>query len=202
MNGEFQIGPFPDIGGPFDTAVEFFEAWANHAKFRQDEDKVLKLMNGHPLAGELLQSIKAFPSLIKEKADVLTKRNHGPFPVCHRDFLHSNIIVNDNFEALAIIDWEHASTLPVELLNFPDFLSVAPARFGPPEYYDENGEPVDDMVKGKLKERMDYIRMVRSAEQGDHLLSECLSDRKSMDLAYSMSAFLNGKLGLYSRVIE
>jgi hypothetical protein len=32
-DGSPHIGPFSDIGGPFETATAFFKAWAAYAKF-------------------------------------------------------------------------------------------------------------------------------------------------------------------------
>jgi hypothetical protein len=35
---DFECGPLPGIGGPFDTATAFFEAWADSVKFKWDKD--------------------------------------------------------------------------------------------------------------------------------------------------------------------
>ncbi|KAI1341808.1 hypothetical protein F5Y15DRAFT_375343 [Xylariaceae sp. FL0016] len=60
-NGQYDIGPFPDIGGPFSSATSFFEAWGKHAKFPPGKDRILELMRGGP-ATQVLLAINNFPS--------------------------------------------------------------------------------------------------------------------------------------------
>jgi hypothetical protein len=36
----YESGPFPGIGGPFDTAAAFFEAWADKVKFKWDKETI------------------------------------------------------------------------------------------------------------------------------------------------------------------
>ncbi|OBT97653.1 hypothetical protein VE01_04426 [Pseudogymnoascus verrucosus] len=40
QDGNYDIGPLPDLGGPFDTATAFFEAWAAKAKFPKSRDTI------------------------------------------------------------------------------------------------------------------------------------------------------------------
>lgn len=202
----YDIGPFQDIGGPFDTVAAFFEAWAENAQFPSNEQKIRDLMKGAPIewTEEVLKSINEFPSQIKALARDLLHRdgNNGPFPLCHTDFLHSNIIVDDNFDVLGIIDWEGACTLPLQLITFPNFLKALPRPFDSPNNYDEDGQPVDAEDKQRWQDRRDYVQMVKSAEYEDHILSTCLSNEKHVSIAYCMTAFENGKLGFYNRVVD
>ncbi|KAH8193683.1 hypothetical protein TruAng_012153 [Truncatella angustata] len=197
-HGEYDIGPFPDIGGPFNTATEFFEAWADYARFPYGEDKIMQMMGGGP-AQQVLKAINDFPSRIKARAGRFTQHGHGPFPLHHGDFIHSNMIVNENFEVIAVIDWEGACTLPLELVAFPGFLDVMPVEFGSP---DGNGLPADEDEKRRWEGRQHYVKMVELVEQQDHVLSGCLNDEKCLVLAYSMAAYRNGKLGFYNRMIK
>ncbi|KAH8198186.1 hypothetical protein TruAng_007667 [Truncatella angustata] len=41
VQGHYDIGPFPHIGGSFETAASFFEAWAAHAEFPTSSFKYL-----------------------------------------------------------------------------------------------------------------------------------------------------------------
>jgi hypothetical protein len=43
-DGKFSImgGPLPGIGGPFDTATAFFEAWADSVKFKWDKETITR----------------------------------------------------------------------------------------------------------------------------------------------------------------
>jgi hypothetical protein len=198
-DGDYVIGPFQDIGGPFNTAAEFFKAWGKHAKFPRGKDEILEMMGGGP-AQKVLKAINEFPSQIEVMADQLSQHEYGPFPLCHGDFLHSNMIVNESFEVIGIIDWEGACTLPLELVTFPSFLNIMPIHFGSPEGYDQDELPVDCEERQRWKERQDYVQMVKSAEENDHVLSMCLSNKKGLALAYYMNAYGNGKLGFYDTV--
>jgi len=78
-----------------------------------------------------------------------------------------------------------------------------PVSFDLPQKYDQDGQPLDEEVRQTWRERQEYIEMVRSAELEDHLLSTCLSSKRSQALAYAYGAFTSiGKLGFYDRVIE
>lgn len=203
QDGEWDIGPLPDIGGPFDTATQFFEAWVDHVKFPHDQHHILEMMKGQPAqrTQEVLQAVMEFPSQIRAMASRLSQHNDGPFPLCHRDFIHSNMIVNEAFDVIAVIDWEGACTLPQELICFPDFLRATPIQFNPSESYAADGLPKDDKERQRWVEREEYLEMVRAAEGIDHVLSGCLSDEKALALSYSMQAYCNGHLGYYDKVI-
>lgn len=201
QEGKYDIGPLPVIGGPFDSATSFFEAWAAHTKFPLEEDRILELMKGGP-AQRVLAAINDFPSRVMAAASQILHSNHGPFPLCHADFLHSNIVVDDSFQVLGIIDWEGACTLPLQLVTFPGFLNAMPILFDSPDNYDEAGQPVDSHQRQRWEDRTDYVQMVKSAEHKDDVLSRCLGDEKSLALAYSMKAYESGKLGFYDEVIS
>jgi hypothetical protein len=204
-DGRYDIGPFPDIGGPFETATAFFEAWAAHAKFPMSMDKILKSMNGGPVK-DILASITEFPLQVGAMASFLSSSDRGPFPVSHTDFLHSNIVIDQKYKILGVINWEGACTLPWELVEFPIFLETVPVPMDAPWNYNEFGEPLEQDTRRKWQERKDYVKMVakvESTKQSDHKLSTTLGDQSLQNLAYAMRVYLNpGKLGFYSKVLE
>ncbi|KAI0472818.1 kinase-like domain-containing protein [Xylariaceae sp. FL0804] len=200
-DGEYGIGPFPELGGPFTTTASFLESWANHVEFLSSKEEILQMMRGGP-AEQVLTAITEFPSRIRAWASQLSHEDDGPFPLCHTDFLHSNIIVDERFKVLGIIDWEGACTLPLELVAFPAFLSATPVMFDSPENYDKDGLPLDDEQKQRWKDREEYVDMVEYFEQDDRVLSSCLKNTEHLALAYAITAYSNGKLGLYDEVIE
>lgn len=54
-------------------------------------------------AKNMVEIIENFPSQIKALASRLSLCNEGPFPLAHDDFLHSNILVDeDNFDVTGI----------------------------------------------------------------------------------------------------
>jgi len=195
----------PGIGGPFNTAAAFFEAWADNVKFKWDNETIGRMMQKGPIPAEqMIAIINQFPSQIKAMASRLSASNNGPFPLDHDDFLHSNIMVDENsFNVTGIIDWEGACTVPWELIAFPEFLQAMPASFDLPQKYDRDGQPLDEEMRQTWRERREYIEMVKSAELKDKLLSTCLSSNRSQALAYAYGAFTSiGKLGFYDRVID
>ncbi|KAI0102272.1 hypothetical protein GGR51DRAFT_527686 [Nemania sp. FL0031] len=164
---------------------------------RYDAKEILK---GGP-AQRVLAAIDVFPSRTKAAARRISCNNYGPFLICHADFPHSNIAVDENFEVLGIIDWESACTFPLQLVMFLHFLDVTPASFDSPGNYHEDGQPIDGHKRQPWQDRKDYVQIVESVEQEDHVLSTCLRDEKSLALAYSTMAYKNGKLRVYDTVI-
>lgn len=61
---------------------------------------------------EVFSSVSSFPNSIAKLADRLSICDQGPFPLCHGDFGHNNVIVDDDYEVLGVIDWEHAYAGP------------------------------------------------------------------------------------------
>jgi len=170
--GKYECGPLPGIGGPFDTATAFFEAWADSVKFKWDKERIMNMMQRGPIPGEkMVEIIENFPSQLKAMASRLSTCNEGPFPLTHDDFLHSKIMVDEgSFDVTGIIDGQGACAVPCELVAFPDFLKAMPVYFDLPQKYDQHGQPLDEELQEVWRERGDYIEMVRSMEHADSLL--------------------------------
>ncbi|KAJ5470421.1 hypothetical protein N7530_007778 [Penicillium desertorum] len=202
--GGYVCGPLPGIGGPFDTATAFFEAWADSVKFKWDKETITRMMQRGPVPAEqIVAIIEDFPSQIKAIASRLSLCDEGPFPLAHDDFLHSNIMVDEEtFDVTGIIDWEGACTVPYELVAFPDFLTAMPVSFDLPQKYDRDGQPFDEELRETWRERGEYIEMVKLVELQDSVLSACLSCKRNQAIAYSYGAYTSvGKLGFYDRVM-
>jgi len=90
-DGTFVQGPIPGIGGPFHTAGEFFHPWALNTKFGMDPNRLQAACG--PLANEIIPSVEGFKDAIQGLAESFSIANDGPFPLCHGDFGHNNIIV-------------------------------------------------------------------------------------------------------------
>jgi hypothetical protein len=98
----------------------------------------------------------------------LSAHNNGPFPLCHDDFFHSNIVVDEgSFDVTGVIDWEEACTVPWELVVLPGFLETIPASFDLPEKYDRDGQPLDGESRQTWREREENIELVQAAEAGE-----------------------------------
>lgn len=207
--GGFDIGPLPDLGGPFETASAFLEAWANNVKFRKTREEIIRMMPANqPLAERVAEAIENFPAQIKA---LVAHRppsalDNGPFPLVHADFLHSNILVDSDFNAIGLIDWEGAQTVPWEFITYPRFLEAMPPAFDLPANYDDSGQPLDEETRELWRERERYVELVQAAErmaEGDGMLSASLGNDAHQALAYCMMAYDDiGKLGFYDSVVE
>jgi hypothetical protein len=43
-------------------------------------------------------------------------RIRGPFPLCHLDLHHGNLLFDEEFNLTGVLDWSHAQTVPIERL--------------------------------------------------------------------------------------
>jgi hypothetical protein len=204
-DGTYQQGPIPGLGGPFDTATEFFKAWAAKAEFGMSDEQ-LQAASG-PYATEIILSVNSFTKSISKLAGRLSVRDHGPFPLCHGDFGHNNVIVDDKYHVLGVIDWETAFAGPVEVFgDFPLNLSTIPPAMDAPWNYDEEGSPRSIDLVRKCADQKDYIAAVRQEENrsdgNNHFLSEALRDSGRQQLITAMRLYQNGKVGWYSKLID
>ncbi|KAJ5578690.1 uncharacterized protein N7459_007654 [Penicillium hispanicum] len=205
-DGSYEQGPIPGLGGPFESATEFFEAWAANSEFGLSEDRLRGTAGS--LTEELLSSASSFKSLVGSSAGKLSVRDRGPFPICHGDFGHNNMIFDDNYQLLGVIDWEAAFAGPWEISGeFPLTLSVIPPDMDAPWNYDDRGFPKDAEDKQRLADREEYIAMVIEKERELDLtegyrLSMALQDPSRQYLATAIRLYQRGKPGWYSKVME
>lgn len=89
----YQQGPVPELCGHFDTATDFFKAWATYASFGMSPSSLTDASDSY--ANEVETSTASFEPLINDLATRLSVRNEGPFPPCHGNFGHNNIIFDD-----------------------------------------------------------------------------------------------------------
>lgn len=154
---------------------------------------------------EIIAQIANFPPKVGELASKFSTRDHGPFPLFHVDFGHNNIVVDDDYNVLGVIDWEHACSVPWERIYFPWSLSLVPAPMTP-DNYDEDGIPKDLDNRIIKEEQKSYINMVQEMERNkglSNLLSATLANEASQDLAYAMKLYTeDGVCGQYTNVLD
>ncbi|KAJ5117491.1 hypothetical protein N7448_011123 [Penicillium atrosanguineum] len=205
-NGSYDIDPIPGIGGPFRTAQDFFLAWADNAKFPTAEALIRSQLSQLPLdvVEEIILSIHQFPVLFKEAVRRMSF-SQGPFPLHHPDFNHSNVIIDDAYGILSVIDWEGASTVPWEIVEFPMFLYTVPPPIDLPSKYDPTGYPINPEIQKRWEERQNYVELVKRVEKGEDLdckLSATLACRDTQNLATSVRLYADvGKVGYYCRLL-
>ena len=207
-DGSYSVGSIPWLGGPFDTAAAFFGAWAEHAEYPYDDDFVrqsCRSQGGEGVADQLLSAIKNFPTQIKSLAQTLSSSNDGPFPLIHPDSNQSNIVVDDEYNILGVIDWEAAHTVPWELVEVPHFLSTTPRPMDGPWNYDANGTTTDPELVRTWQDIASYTKLVAEAEGAagtDCKLSSVLRDDNSQYLGHAIRRYTEGKMGFRDRVLE
>lgn len=204
-NGNFTAGPIPGVGGPFDTAASFIQAWAAKIRYPYNEEYLSKHVPSS-LIDEIVKGVNEFPNRVaKLAASGKCFVSKGPFPIRHADLFPSNIIVTKTFHVLGVIDWEGACTMPWELVDAPLSISTVPLLLNPPEHYDEAGQPRDQDEARRWADERAYAVMVREAEKeahADHWLSNMLANRDAQDLAGIIHLFAQGKIGFYGRALD
>ncbi|KAF9238315.1 hypothetical protein DTO027I6_8420 [Penicillium roqueforti] len=201
--GSYDVDSIPGIGGPFETAAEYFAAWSNTVKFPMRDIDIRSRLPSH-WHDEVPASIGGFPDKIKEALHILSVKNEGPFPLFHPDFRHSNVIIDGDYNILSVIDWEHAGTVPWGVVDFPLFLGVVPPPMDLPTNYDAEGNPVDEETRKLRRERNDYVQSVRDFEErgSDNSLSTILASPYIQNIATALGLYENGKLGLYCKLFD
>jgi hypothetical protein len=157
--GTYDIGPLPDgLGGPCRTATEYYRAWAAQNKSTPG-------------------ATSPFVSLIGEVAPIISKHDHGPFRLVHGDFGHNNVIVDDNFNILSVIDWEGSFVGPAEMASrFPLRNQMYPETLIPIVRAGD-GRILDEQVRKKAESREVFMAAVAAEE--DRL---CISPRLSTSM--------------------
>jgi hypothetical protein len=99
--------------GPFSSAVEYFAALGEAALVKAgpptDDPK------GDSMFFARLGAV-VFINIVQHTA---LFEGGAPFPLNHMDLGTQNILVDDDFNFLAIIDWEFAQTAPCQVNHFP-----------------------------------------------------------------------------------
>lgn len=203
-DGSYDIGPVPGLGGPFETAQEYFAAWAHSVQFSTSEETIRPQVPSD-FADELVLSIRQFPTQFKEALNRLPIST-GPFPLHHPDFYHSNVIIDDAYNISSIIDWDGAGTVPWEVVQFPMFLYTVPPPIDLPSKYDHDGYPCDCGDTETLEGTGEYIEYVKEAEGRkalDSKLSTILACHGVQNLATSIRLYKEeGKVGDYCRLLQ
>ncbi|KND89022.1 Altered inheritance of mitochondria protein 9, mitochondrial [Tolypocladium ophioglossoides CBS 100239] len=108
-SGEVGIGHLPaafGFQGPFNLPADYFSSWVGQ------NPKFKNLQHLNDLS--LRHATESFPGRL---GSVIHKLNAnglcGRYPVLHPDFFMHNILLNDEFEVVGVIDWEYAYSVPI-----------------------------------------------------------------------------------------
>ncbi|KAI9841604.1 MAG: hypothetical protein M1837_000511 [Sclerophora amabilis] len=105
------------LPGPLTTSLEFFHAEAS---------AIIKgAIANHPNDPEWITACWMVKTGLNRF--IMPERVvHGPFPLCHLDLHHGNLLFDDRYNLTGVIDWSHAQTVPIERMAFTPELMIAP----------------------------------------------------------------------------
>lgn len=120
-NGTIDIGPLPasfGFEGPFTSAVDYFLSWVAHAEFGNLDFLYGRLEENDELRS-LKQAVTLFPSRLKSAVEKRSPKNpigyENCYPIVHRDFQLHNILFDDTYNVVGVIDWEGSHSAPLEV---------------------------------------------------------------------------------------
>lgn len=103
---------------------------------------------------------------------VVDDRVHGPFPLCHLDLHHGNLLFDEDFNLTGVLDWAQAQTVPLERLAVsPEFVSGP----GSPAEIQEATMRLVDLIAQSLQD------LEREEGVGDDQVSSPLSTSQGDD---------------------
>jgi Phosphotransferase enzyme family len=183
-DGTFDVGEIPGLGGPFSNSADYYRAWATKQNDKAPSPK--------------------FPSRLITAADRISRYPHGPFTLSHPDFGYHNFIVDDNYDLLAVIDWDRAKVRPLEFSAIVP-LGLAPlhsmfwegGRFDTPERRAE--EVIND------REQRKYLSWVKSHQEKVGLMIDDIWEFPQplgIGIADAMSRFEQGNMGPWEWLID
>lgn len=198
-DGTYAVGAIPGIGGPFETAADFFCAWAKSAKFPYSEAFIRKRTQSQNVDLEaLITSIRDFPTRLSHFAKQHRFRS-GPFPLLHTDFYKSNVLIDSEYRIQGVIDWDNAMVGPWEMVEFPKDLCIVPPVLDGLLYRES------EESRAVLADRDRYVEVVKAleeAKQVDGELSSILGDERVQSLAQGVWLYLDGRIGFYSDIFD
>lgn len=114
-----------DVSDSFSSSLDYFYA------HRQAENQ--DAIATHPDDAEWLTACWVLKTALPHI--VIEDRIHGPFPICHLDLHYGNLLLDDDFNLVGVIDWSNAQTVPLERL------AVTPELITFPGLSDEENRP-------------------------------------------------------------
>jgi hypothetical protein len=191
-DGTVGIGPLPasfGFRGPFSSPVQYFLSWAESTRFRKPE---FLQENPHdlPTLKVLKREARTFPGDLALAMEEIPPSSCKGYPIVHRDFLPHNILFDDEYNIVGVIDWENAHSAP---------LQVFAALTNMYSSFDQKILHVVPSEDGKA-----YIKDIMHEEEKMQLtnkISLCFGSILG-DLSHCMYLFEEGRVTHFSRVIK
>ncbi|EEP77851.1 predicted protein [Uncinocarpus reesii 1704] len=100
--------------GPLGTSFEYF--------YNQRQKENREIMALHPNSPDRLTACWMLKTALAHS--IIEERARGPFPLCHLDLHYGNLLFDDEFNLVAVIDWSHAQAAPIEQLSVTPEVNV------------------------------------------------------------------------------
>jgi aminoglycoside phosphotransferase (APT) family kinase protein len=166
-DGVVDVGPLPasfGFEGPFNSVSDYFLSWSRNSTFGKP-DFLLTHHDDNDWLRKLKQDVASFPSRLKtiiEKGSLKNLSSRNRYPILNRDFLPRNMLFDDEFNIVGVIDWEGAHSAPIEVFAA---LTNMYSRFDP-----ETLHMVPDSDDGR--------RYIEDVKDKDRETGQALSERR------------------------
>ncbi|KAK4554759.1 hypothetical protein LTR86_008261 [Recurvomyces mirabilis] len=151
-NGTYEIGPEIETGqGPWGTAENYWTAWSDHVAQVARTD-----------AKQEVQQDPSFdiPALFKELIGLYSQPSQTRFGLVNRDFGAHNVLVDDTFNIIGVIDFDGVMTAPIErVAQVPCDMNLDPP---PPGHVDTRPAAIE-RIERSLPLIAQYVEMMKMA---------------------------------------
>jgi len=175
------------LGGPFRSAKEYYQAWSMSKQ-------------GRPECGS--RPNPNFPKRVAQIAHLISSQNSGPFALFHTDFGNHNILVDDEYNIVGVIDWIDAHVLPMEFCAiYPHCLYELPEVFwvgSPMETINREGSKEKDELR---RFYLDEVRKVEQEKGYEQRLSALLGSYNS-EIALCLGLYSDGNRNPLEKLLD
>ena len=114
-----------------------------------------------------------FPGRVSQAADMLSANLHGPFTLSHPDFGYHNFIVDDEYNLLAVIDWDGALIRPIEFSSvFPMEIRSMNPIFWKGGRLDNDYNRKDFIITERLRQKYIAVMLDETGEDNAYGIAE------------------------------
>jgi aminoglycoside phosphotransferase (APT) family kinase protein len=123
---------------------------------------------------------------------IVDERVRGPFPLCHPDLHHGNLLFGEEYNLTGVLDWSNTQTMPMERLAVcPEFITF-------PGLSDEENRPIiefKELFIESLRRREDAAVHAEEKQRSFTTLSTFMKSERA-EIAY-LCTYTNSRRALY-----
>lgn len=103
------------LASTYESASEYFTSYFTHhmRRFIEQPNSTDDISDGREKYAALSLFQELMPRFLNKELD------KGPFILCHGDLHQPNLLVDDSYEIVAVLDWEWSCVLPVQVALLP-----------------------------------------------------------------------------------